>query len=389
MNAKAIIPLIIGLGIAGFAAKLGLDFIKNAEGKQAKMVKLWTPVEDIKRGVAIDEAMIKPLAFPLSAVPEGALGDAERIVGRVPHTGAPAGVPILDSMLLPPGVNAGVRVPPGLRAVAVKVDESSGVDYHLEPGCHVDVVGLFTIRRGNRAESVARTVLEDVEVAAVGQRLAPTAPTPEDAQGRKSSKRERAVRAVTLLVKPAQVPTLHLAEQKGAIKLAMRSTFDQSYGGEPARAVEGDLLGVEKPQAKSAPSSWGEQFNEFVSSFWDKKQVEPDFEPENVRAPASAPDEQPKLAWVMAVYNGDERRLLGWTEFDNFRPVELSSDGPNVFRGDSRFAPPGSGSQTGWKLDGQSQANPPVKAESKLQPEPASGTDAELETKFEPEELFE
>ena len=374
MNVKALIPLVVGLGIAGLAAKLGLDFIKKAEGKQAKMVKLWTPVEDIKRGVSISETMLRPLEYPAEATPPGALAKLERIVGRVPHTGAPAGVPILDAMLLAPGEHAGVRVPPGLRAVAVRVDESSGVDNHLEPGCHVDVVGVFTVRRNNRTDTIARTILEDVEVAAVGQRLAPTVPEPGEEKGKKSGKRERPARAVTLLVKPAQVPTLHLAEQKGKIKLCMRGALDQSSAMQAAPVDEDDLLGIEGPEPEPQ-LSWSEQLNELASSFWKKDEPQPEPEPE----PEPTPDLQgePKWTWVMAIQNGGERRVLGWRTLADFQPTEIScSEGPNIFQDDPKYPP----------------SKPPITTppgESKSQPGSDGEPESESKTESEPEELFE
>ncbi len=394
MNAKALIPLVAGLGIAGLAAKLGLDFIRKAEGKQSKVVQLWTPIEDVQRGIAITEPMLKPLEFPAGVVPPGALADVKKIVGRVPHTGAPAGVPILNSMLLPPGARAGVRVPPGLRAVAVKIDESSGVDYHLEPGCRVDVVGVFTVRRTDRTETVARTILENVEVAAVGQRLAPEVPTAEKEKSGNSSRRERPARAVTLLVKPEQVPTLHLAEQKGKIKLSMRGVLDESQGEPSAKVVEDELLGEAEPDpAAVPPPSWRDKFNEFVGSFWetDKPESQADARPVPVQDPEPGAKEEPQLAWYMTVYNGDERRVLGWVDLDDFQAIELSSEGPNLFQDKREFPPPkpNTGSQSGGKAGQKSQVDPPTKAKSESQPEPDSEKDAQPEPEPEPEELFE
>lgn len=391
MNAKALIPLVAGLGIAGLAAKLGLDFIRKAEGKQTQMVSLWAPIEDVQRGVAIDEAMLRPIAFPLDAVPAGALADLEQIRGRVPHTGAPAGLPVLESMLLPPGVRPGVRVPPGLRAVAVKIDESSGVDNHLEPGCRVDVVGVFTVRRGNRAETIAKTILENVEVAAVGQRLAPSAPTAGDDEG-KAGRRERPARAVTLLVKPGEVPTLHLAEQKGKIKLSMRGTLDEGRDRLSRAVAEGDLTGETKPQPTEAAPSFGEKFNEFVSSFWKGSESEPEPEPEPATVSEPEPvvtESGPRLAWTMMIYNGDERRTLGWTKLSDFRPIELSpSEGPNIFEDGPKLPPQKTKTESRPESQTGGQAPPPP---TTTEPDPPAdgGSLTEVDTESEPKELFE
>jgi Flp pilus assembly protein CpaB len=348
MSPKALIPLVAGLGIAGLAAKLGFDYIKKAEGKQTQMVQVWTPIQDIKRGSAIQETMIKPLAFPSTALPPGVLKDKEKIVGRVPHTGAPAGVPILDTMLLPPGTRPGVLVPPGMRAVAVKVDESSGVDNHLEPGCRVDVVGVFSVRKNNRKETIARTILQDVEVAAVGDLIAPPSPKANEKDDGKSKapKRERAPGAVTLLVKPEQVPTLHLAEQKGKIKLCMLGM--QADGDEPVNSSgtsagqidEQGLLGIEKAaeQGGEAEKTWAERMNEFVGTLWKKN------EPAAAPAPEPLPEPPvqagPQLAWTIVVWNGSERQEWGFRNMNDFQPILLSMDAPNIFQDDTKPPPP-------------------------------------------------
>lgn len=371
MNPKALVPLILGLGIAGFAAKLGFDHLRNAQGAPTKTVQLWTPVTDIPRGAAITEAMVQPLPFPVDVAPKNAIANRDKLVGRVPHTGAPAGVPILDSMLLPPGSSPGIHVPPGLRAVAVKIDESSGVDNHLQPGCKVDVVGYFNTRRGDKAEIIARTLIEDCEVAAVGARLAPEAPKgPEAADAKsKSTRAERPARAVTLLVKPDQVPTLHLAEQRGKIKLSMRS-----YEGAPgddtglAEATESQVLGeVEEPTES------GGEFGSLVSSLFDSWMSKP-AEPTPVVAvePPPAPEPQaPALAWTMVIYNGTDRHVLGWQTLQSIQAMEIVQDGPNVFQ-----QPP-------------VVRKTPIDIPTPTEPEPSDATGSDDAETHEPEELFE
>jgi hypothetical protein len=264
------------------------------------------------------------------------------------------------------------------------------VDNHLEPGCRVDVVGLFTVRRGGKTETIARTVLEDVEVAAVGQRLAPSAPSDEEQGDGKSSRRERPARAVTLLIKPEQAPTLHLAEKRGTIKLCMRGSSDAGRSAHYEPVVEEDLLSSRKSEeAEAAAPSWRDQFNQFVSSFW--KKGEPVAEPEPEPDPEPAVQQEPRLAWVMAVYNGDERRVLGWRSLEDFQPIELSSEGPNIFQDEPQLPPltPKPGAQTGGGAVGGSQSNPPIDVESQTQAEPPPVEEAEAENQGKPQELFE
>lgn len=343
MNAKAMIPLVVGLGIAGVAAKLGFDYIQKAKGAETKTVKLWAPTADIPRGTAISEAMLHPIAFPVTAAPKGALAKVDKIVGRVPHTGCPAGLPVLDSMLLPPGAQAGINVPAGMRAVAVKIDESSGLDNHLEPGSHVDVVGYFTTRENNKMVTIAKTLLENVEVAAVGDRLAPEAPPSPEAAGAASKRPSKPTKArtVTLLVHPQEVPTLHLAEQKGKIKLSMRSNGEAAPDAFAHGTVsENEVLGLESPDEASEKESWAGGLSKWVQGFMRDAEPEPSEEPAPPPAVVEPPAPPvPSWAWVMVVYNGDDRRVLGWDSMQSFQPSDLTTEGPNLFQ-DPPSGPP-------------------------------------------------
>ena len=133
MNAKSMIPLVVGLAIGGYALKLVFDTVKNAKGAEPDTVQVWAAREDIPRGSSIDEGMILAVKFPASAVPEGAFKAKEELIGRVPRITAPASLPILESMLLEPGAKGGLWVRPGFRAVSIKIDESSGVSNLLQP----------------------------------------------------------------------------------------------------------------------------------------------------------------------------------------------------------------------------------------------------------------
>lgn len=332
MNTKAIIPLVIGLGIAGLGGKLGLDYLRKAKADTPRTVKLWAPIEDIPRGTAITKEMLRQVDFPIAAAPADAIANPEKLLGRVPHTGAPAGLPLLESMLHPAGTAPGVYVPPGLRAVAVKIDESSGVDNHLEPGCHVDVVGYFTIKRNNKNETIAKTLLDNVQVAAVGARLAPSSGREEPDSG-KGSRRSDAARAVTLLVQPNDVPMLHLAEQKGKIKLSMRNNGpDDAFAKANDTVSEKEVLELESPEEPSEKESWTGGFSKWVQGFMGSGDPPAPTEPEPPAAVEPQAPPVPSWAWVMVVYNGDDRRVLGWDTMQSFQPSDLTTEGPNLFQ---------------------------------------------------------
>lgn len=374
MNPKALIPLVAGLVVAGFAAKLGFDHLKKAKGQPTELVQLWTPVQDIPRGTAVTESHIQSLPYPADIAPPDAIRDPERLIGRVPHTGAPAGVPILESMLLPRGTLPGLHVPDGFRAVGVKIDEASGVDNHLQPGSNVDVIGLFTVRRDNRNETIAKTIIEDVQVAAVGQRLAPSVPKPGESTSQ-SGRPAKPARAVTLLVKPDQVPLLHLAEQRGKIKLSMRSAggIGVTNG---AAFTENELLDPESEPVEQQ-HTFADQIAALFEGFGQQTQtVKPEPKPEPEPEPAQVEKQEPVLAWRMVIHNGSDTLVYGWEKERLYQPILLdSSEGPNIFEND------------GWDEKHRKQ-----KRTKKIEKGKKAGTDSdpnEAESESEPEELFE
>lgn len=308
MNGKAVIPLVAGLCVGGFALKMVFDTVKKAKGAQTPMSQLVAARHDIPLGTAIDETMLQPMAFPAKSVPEGAFVKKEDLIGRVPKMNAAGGLPVLESMLHPKGAPAGLVVKPGFRAAAVRIDESSGVDNHLWPGCFVDVVGYFNIRKNGKQETVARTIIENVEVAAVGQRLS-TVTTEEDGK-----RKERPARAVTLLVKPEQVPVIHLAEQRGKIKLSMRSTDDNlGDGDEDNNYVANDSLITGEEEQPENPGAG--QFAGLFGRLFAQNKQEP--QPEPNPQPQVLPQPEPQVAaikpaHITLVYNGEDMEEFLW-----------------------------------------------------------------------------
>jgi pilus assembly protein CpaB len=324
MNGKALIPLVAGLAIGGFALWMGVNALKSARGAQQPVenVNVWAAKSAIPHGAKITEDMIKPMAFPPKLTPVGAFHNKEDLVGRVPRTDAPAGLPVLEDMLLPPGAPDGLHVPSGYRAVAVKIDEGSGVDYHLEPGCYVDVVGSFSTRRDGRQETLARTVVENVQVGAVGQRVSRVQDEGED--GKSSS---RSVRAVTLFVKPDDVPKLLLAEQKGRIKLSLRNDLDASGLARNETVRESELLGQQQPKPQPEPEP---SFFDRLTAMWAKAQSEQAETP----MPVMEPIDQ---SWEVVICRGEERNSVRFKNADSSeRVVEedqaKSNKGPRATR---------------------------------------------------------
>jgi Flp pilus assembly protein CpaB len=322
MNTKTLIPLVAGLAIGGFALWMGFNTLKSARGAQQIVaeVQLWSPKSDIPRGTEITEEMVQPMPFPANLVPPGAVQSRKDLLGRVPRLELPAGLPILADLLLPPGTRPGIYVKPGYRAVAVKIDESSGVDYHLEPGCFVDVVGSFSVQRAGRSEMRAQTIVENVEVAAVGPRVSVVDDTGGKGSGRPES---RTVRAVTLFVKPNDVPRLLLTEQQGRIKLSMRGRGDETAAQAPRVVSDRELIGEEgdADQAGEKKNGTATLLERLRNWLTPPAPVAASPAPTAARVPAGP--RLPATAWAVAIYRGAGRELVHFKSRDSSERVDV------------------------------------------------------------------
>ncbi len=312
MNIKAVIPLVAGLGIGGVALKLGINTLRQARAAQpvAARATLWAAKEDIPRGSVVHEDMLQTMSFPTELVPTGAFQekDKDKLVGRMPRLVVPAGLPILESMLAPPGSPAGINPKPGFRAGAVTIDAGSGVDYHLEPGSFVDVVGSFRTRN----ELIAKTIVENAEVAAVGPRVSPG--TGAEGKVEQGKDKMQTVRAVTLYVRPDQVKRILLAEQQGRIKLSLRGNEDTEIVNDDTAETDTKLLGKEGEKAAAAASQPIEDSASFL-----KKLITP--KPEAPAVAAVTPANPEPERWNVWVHRGDKSQSYQFRSRDSFEQV--------------------------------------------------------------------
>lgn len=138
------------------------------------------------------------------------------VVGRAVLYPVAAGQPILDQQLAAIGTGMGLpgEIPNGMRAIALRSDEVVGVAGFLMPGTHVDV--LVTYRPSNDSPMpLTATVLQDVEVLAVGHQIQP------DPSGKPSN-----VDVVTLLLSPVDAEKAVLAAAQGTIHFVLRNGRD-------------------------------------------------------------------------------------------------------------------------------------------------------------------
>jgi pilus assembly protein CpaB len=214
--------LVVGLGVGIFAIKMFVNVLQNAKGSNTgEMVEVVSAIADIAPTVEITDAMVGIRQVPKSLAPKLSFTSKEEVVGRVAAMVIPNGSAVTANLLAPKGTLPGlaVKIPEGYRAVAIKTDEYAGVAGWLKPRARVDVVAMMLVQDGGRRSTICRTILQDVEVLAVGQDL-----------GNAGDPNATVTKSVTLAVRPSDVPRLHLASsQNGSkLRLAMRGQTDRN-----------------------------------------------------------------------------------------------------------------------------------------------------------------
>ena len=161
-------------------------------------------------------------------LPEGILQKKEEIVGRGVVSPIFANEPFVESRLAPKGGGAGLAalIPPGMRAVAIRVNEIVGVAGFVVPGMRVDVLVSGNPPGNAVSGSVTKTLLQNVQVLSAGQNFQ------KDAEGKPVS-----VQVVNLLVTPEQAEMLSLASNQTTIQLVLRNPMDTQIAKTTGTAV--------------------------------------------------------------------------------------------------------------------------------------------------------
>lgn len=187
---------------------------------------------DLTFGVKLDKPMLRMVRYPKESVPEGAFANMDSVVGQTTKVFMSAREPVTAIKLSSRGGGLSMLVKPNMRAASLEVNQVSGVSGFVLPGDRVDV--LTTIEpRSSIEDAVTRTVLQNVEVLASGQKT------------EQQDNKPITVQSVTILVDPQGAETLALAMHEGKIHLVLRNPEDQAVSDVNALSTR-EMLG-ERP----------------------------------------------------------------------------------------------------------------------------------------------
>jgi pilus assembly protein CpaB len=99
---------------------------------------------DIALGTTITAAMVTTKEIPIVDEPADAYGDTSLVIGQIARQPVTSGQLITSAILNQNGSVEDIEVPPGFVAVALQVDQVTGVGTVIKPGDFVDVISGFT-----------------------------------------------------------------------------------------------------------------------------------------------------------------------------------------------------------------------------------------------------
>lgn len=262
MRLRAIMMLgagvLLATGAVIYTHKLIEAGRQPAEVEQAKVSEVVVASVDISFGHVIEPEMLRLQPWPESAIPSDAFTRLDDVLGTENIEPRRAKRPIAagEVLLISKVSNFGEKVTiahlidPTKRAIAIRVNDVTGVAGFVTPGDRVDVVLTREVDRKLQAD----TILQDVLVRGIDQ------VADEDRD------KPSVVRTITVEVKPVEAQKLALAQQAGTLSLTLRNlgSAEQTALG----TINVSDLGATRPKAKARRESPKMRVNRGSESSW-------------------------------------------------------------------------------------------------------------------------
>lgn len=229
MRPRLVVLILVALVAAGTAMFIAQQWLASQRVPVAASVdqpppKLLTEVlvaaRNMPSGHLVQLNDLRWQAWPDATVADTYLlkgqHEIETYVGTVVRTGFTAGEPIAEARVVKPGDRGFVAaaLSPGMRAVSVPVNTTSGIAGFVFPGDRVDLILTVTLEAADKKKprKASETVLTEVRVLGIDQTLS-------DQQNGVANP----AKVVTLEVTPKQAEMVTLMNELGRLSLSLRS----------------------------------------------------------------------------------------------------------------------------------------------------------------------
>ncbi len=211
----AVVAVVCGLGAMWMTNRLLAEkqttTAPTAEAREKVLVaKGKIPAQTVFKDV---EKYFEEREVVASAIPPKAIRTGDKVVGKRLSRNLSEGDYVTPEALVNPETDGlGAVIPPGMRAVTIRVQQDANVAGFVLPRSHVDV--LCTVR--NNEGSTTYTILENMEVLAI------------DTKSTRAAEGEQVIpgTTATLCATPEDCNLLKMAAQTGVLDLLLRPIGD-------------------------------------------------------------------------------------------------------------------------------------------------------------------
>lgn len=226
--------LMIAVLAIGVGLLVSMSVYKNLQkGPTDPGVEVMVAADDLQVGSRVEEHDVKIIRIPAVDLPPGAPRKRSDVIGHGVILPISKGEFVLPNHLAQENAGTGLPslIPPGMRAVSVRVNEIVSVAGFVTPGTRVDV--LLTGAPDGSGQQQTTTVLQNIAVLASGHTLE-----------RNTNGEAQNTAVITLLVTPDDAQRLTLASSQGHIQLALRNPLDTKQDDVPASSSRALYKGI-------------------------------------------------------------------------------------------------------------------------------------------------
>jgi pilus assembly protein CpaB len=241
MNAKTLIIAVVALIVAGATGLLiqswmnaqrdaMLRAMPKGEKADTSIPRVMVARKPLPSGTFLKPEHMEWRDWPKNGVAKSYLVKGKRtvneLVGAVVRRGISAGEPITDGRIVKPGERGFMAavLTPGLRAVSIPVNATTGIAGLVFPGDRIDLILIQKLKSGKGTSRTTIKVAETgVRILAIDQRTGD--------QKAKGKVRSKVGKTATIEVTPKQAEMVAVANELGKLSLSLRSlAIDQTSG---------------------------------------------------------------------------------------------------------------------------------------------------------------
>jgi|SRR5690348_112841 len=205
--------------LTGLIATYGVyRYLQQAKAaSQVPMQSVVVAARDVPEGEKLDRLALSLAQWPIGTAPESAFTNIDSAVGRVVRIPVFKGEAVVPGRLAPAGTGPGleVKITPGMRAMAVKINDVAGLSGLIQPNNRVDVLVTLKANAQQNTKDEAKLFMSNMRVLSVGTQVE-----------RGDDGKPIQATTATLEVTPQQAEQLAVAMNEGTIQLVLRGFGD-------------------------------------------------------------------------------------------------------------------------------------------------------------------